>query len=139
MEDCIFCKIVRNEIPSQRIYEDDRYLVFLDISPVNVGHALLIPRQHYADVDSTPPEVLAHLAKIAQKIAPAIVGATGAEAYNITINNGAAAGQMVSHVHLHLIPRFEDDGFHAWHGRKPYGEGEMAATAEKIKEELDRN
>ena len=133
MADCVFCKIVKWETPSQRVYEDDGYIAFLDINPVNFGHTLIIPREHYADVEATPSEVLADLIKLGKNIGPAMKKAMTADAYNVVINNGAAAGQMVNHVHLHLIPRFRDDGFRAWHGRDRYPEGEMGATAKKIK------
>src|SRR3989344_7017170 len=136
--DCVFCKIVKWETPSQRVYEDDGYIAFLDINPVNFGHTLIIPREHYPDVEATPTEILSGLVKLAKQIAPAMKMAMGADAYSVTINNGAAAGQMVGHIHIHLIPRFAADGFRAWHGRNRYPEGEMGATAKKIKAELER-
>jgi histidine triad (HIT) family protein len=134
MGNCVFCKIVAWETPSQRVHEDEQFIAFLDINPINYGHTLVIPRQHFASVDDTPPEVLAEMIKIAQKIAPAIVKAMEADGYNIGINTGRAAGQAVDHVHIHLIPRHADDGLKSWGGRGRYTEGEMGATAKKIKE-----
>lgn len=133
MQNCVFCKIVNWETPSQRVYEDDQYIAFLDINPISWGHTLVIPREHYQDFVSAPSEILAGMVKIARKVAPAIIKAMGAPAFNIGVNNGRAAGQAVDHVHLHIIPRFGDDGLKNWHSRNRYGEGEMGATAKKIK------
>ncbi len=123
MSDCIFCKIISQEIPAHIIYEDDRVLAFLDIAPVNPGHTLLIPKEHYMDFQQAPGEILVYLVTIAHKIAPAIIGAVGAEAFNLTTNVGENAGQVVSHLHWHMMPRFADDGYQLWHG-KPYNDGE---------------
>jgi len=133
---CVFCKIVKWETPSQRVYEDEKYLAFLDINPINFGHTLIIPREHYPTFHETPDEVLAGMISLAKKIAPAMVGAMNADGYNLGVNTGRAAGQAVDHMHLHLIPRFANDGFKAWQGRNSYPEGEMGATARKIKEVL---
>ncbi len=138
MTSCVFCKIVAWETPSQRVYEDDSYIAFLDINPINFGHTLIIPRKHYANVDEAPEEEVANLMKLAKKIGPAVVRAVDADAYNIGVNNGRAAGQLVDHVHLHVIPRNEGDGLKAWLGRGRYPEGEMGATAKKIKEVLEK-
>lgn len=131
---CVFCKIVNWETPSQRVYEDDKYITFLDINPINFGHSLIIPREHYQNVEETPGEVLADMIKLAKKIGPAMVSAMKADGYNIKINNGRAAGQEVDHVHMHMIPRLSDDGIYALTKRERYAEGEMGATAKKIKE-----
>ncbi len=138
MTDCTFCKIVLSEIPSQKIYEDDIVMAFLDINPVSYGHTLVIPREHFADFVSTPPEILTAVVKVARKIAPSILKAMNSQAFNIGVNNGSAAGQDVFHVHLHIIPRFPDDGLKSWHGRGKYEEGEIVATASKIKMELEK-
>ena len=118
------------------MYEDEKYIAFLDINPVNFGHTLVIPREHYTSFDETPAEVLADLTRLTKKLSPAIVKAAKADGYNITVNNGKAAGQVIDHIHFHIIPRYETDGFKAWQGRARYAEGEMGATAKKIKEEL---
>lgn len=133
---CVFCKIVAWETPSQRVYEDDKFIAFLDINPVNFGHTLIIPRDHHATLHEAPDEVLEGMIKLSKKIAQAVVRAMNAQGYNLGVNNGAVAGQAVDHVHFHLIPRFENDGFKLWHGRNRYGEGEMGATAKKIKDLL---
>ncbi|MDZ4243695.1 MAG: HIT family protein [Candidatus Doudnabacteria bacterium] len=134
MSDCVFCKIVKWETPSQRVYEDDQYIAFLDINPINPGHTLVIPRDHYENVLDVPEEVLAGMIKIAKKVAPAVVGAMKADGFNIGINNGRASGQLVDHVHIHIIPRHENDNLKSWPSRSRYAEGEMGATAKKIKD-----
>lgn len=134
MDNCVFCKIVKWETPSQRVYEDDHLIAFLDINPVNWGHTLIIPREHYANFHETPDEILQEMIVLAKKLGPAIVEAMGADGYNIGINNGQAAGQAVDHVHIHVIPRRIDDGFKSWHGRDRYPEGKMGETAKKIKQ-----
>ena len=134
MSNCVFCKIVAWETPSQRVYEDDKYIAFLDINPVNFGHTLIIPREHYPNFQETPDEVLEGMMRIAKKITPAVLAAVSASAFNVTFNSGVEAGQAVHHVHLHLIPRHADDGHKLWKGRDRYAEGEMGATAKKIEE-----
>lgn len=132
MSDCVFCKIVAGEIPSHEVYEDKDYLAFLDISPVNPGHALVIPKAHYADLLSTPDEVLSGFVVVVKKVAAAVVKGLGMEGFNLSVNNGRVAGQVVEHVHFHVIPRLPNDGQQIWHG-KPYAEGEAAEVAEKIR------
>ena len=136
---CVFCKIVNWETPSQRVYEDDNYIAFLDINPINFGHTLIIPRKHNVNIDDAPAEILTGMMLLTKKIAPAIMKAMNAEGYNIGINNYEAAGQAVDHIHFHIIPRFVNDGFRLWHGRDRYPEGQMGETAKKIKEMLDKS
>ncbi|MDP3900223.1 MAG: HIT family protein [bacterium] len=130
--DCIFCKIITGVIPAQKIYEDDKVFAFLDINPVNPGHTLVIPKEHFKNIMETPPEILCNLVKVVQKIAPAIVKATDSEGFNVGINTGSSAGQVIFHTHIHVMPRRSDDGRALWKG-KEYGEGEIEETAEKIK------
>ncbi|MEK7569308.1 MAG: HIT domain-containing protein [Patescibacteria group bacterium] len=131
MDDCIFCKIIRGEIPSTKIYEDGDAFAFLDIAPVNVGHTLVVPKQHFKNVYETPDEVLQKVMTAAKKIAEALK-ALPSDGVNVTINNDSAAGQVVFHFHVHVIPRIAGDGFPLWHSRRPYNEGEAKGTAEKI-------
>ena len=107
--DCIFCKIVAGELPSTRVYEDADTLAFMDIGPVVKGHTLVIPKQHHDPLMATPPEVLKKLIVVVQKIAKAQVKGLGAIGINVTQANGRVAGQVVEHIHFHVIPRFADD------------------------------
>ncbi len=132
MEDCIFCKIVKGEIPCHKVYEDDDVLAFLDISPVNPGHTLVIPKRHYADLLELPEVEAQRLIARVKKISPAVISGVEAQAFNLNLNNGKVSGQEVAHVHWHIVPRFEGDGRELWHGR-PYGEGEVEEILEKIK------
>ena len=137
MSDCVFCKIVAGELPASKIYEDKKTLVFLSIGPVNKGHALVIPKEHYKDCLDTPSELLAHLMQVAQKVAQAVKQATEADGINFGINNGSAAGQLVFHTHLHIIPRFDNDGLYSWPDKKYKNIKEQEAIAKKIKEALN--
>ena len=132
---CIFCKIVKGEIPCAKVYENHKYMAFLDITPVNPGHTLVIPKEHYEDLLAAPDEILDGMLNDAKKIAKAVLKATGADAFNLTCNVGKKAGQAVAHLHIHIMPRFENDGYHLWHG-KPYKEGQMQKVADKIIESL---
>jgi histidine triad (HIT) family protein len=114
MEDCIFCKIISKEIPSSVIYEDDEVISFLNLHPVSKGHSLVVPKQHSSDFLSTEPAVLAQSVQHVQKIAQAIIKATGAAGFNLTVNNGPAAGQEIFHLHFHIIPRYANDGLKPW-------------------------
>ena len=135
MTDCIFCKIVAGEISSHKVYEDDQFLAFLDINPVNPGHTLVIPKKHYANLEATPADTLQGLIVTVKKVAVAVVKGTAAEGFNIGLNNGRVAGQIVDHIHSHIMPRRAEDGHELWHG-KPYAEGQAAAAAEKIRQAL---
>ena len=135
MNDCLFCKLINDEIPSQKIYEDNTVIAFLDITPVNPGHTLVIPKKHYVDIFDTPQNIWHSIMDTVQKLSPVIKKVLHADGINIEMNNERAAGQIISHTHVHIIPRFDDDGFKHWPGT-PYSEGEWARTAEKIKKQL---
>jgi len=131
--DCVFCKIVAGEIPVTRIYEDEVVLAFLDIGPVSDGHTLLISKQHFQRMHDCPAEFLGQVCSRLGKVAKAVAGAMAAEGYNVLCNNGRAAGQLVEHLHFHIIPRNSGDGvFDQWPSYK-YAEGKMKAVAEKIR------
>jgi histidine triad (HIT) family protein len=134
MEDCLFCKIIKNEIPSTKVYEDEKVLAFLDISPVNIGHTLVIPKEHYRNALETPDELILELFKVGKKVAKSLQK-NGAHGINITLNNEKASGQTVFHTHLHVIPRFENDGHDSW-THKNYKKDEMPEIAKKITAEL---
>ena len=135
MPDCIFCKIVRGELPSYKVYGDDSVLAFLDIHPINPGHVLVIPKQHAMNIFDISAESWVHVQEVARKIAIALEQATSADGVNIMMNNREHAGQVVDHAHVHLIPRFKNDGLKLW-PHKEYKEGEANETAEKIRKAL---
>ena len=108
--DCIFCKIANGEIPSCALYEDDDFKVILDRGPATRGHALILPKKHYADIYEADDEVLAKAIKLAKKMAIKMTEVLGCDGFNIVQNNKEVAGQTVFHLHIHLIPRYKDDG-----------------------------
>lgn len=134
---CVFCKIINNELPSQKVYEDGFVIAFLDINPVNPGHTLVVPKRHVPDMIEASNEDLSHLIIAGRKVAEAIMKSMGYKAFNIEVNNGAIAGQVVNHLHFHVVPRHEEDGLTHWPGEK-YEEGEMEKVADKIKSELKK-
>ena len=132
MENCIFCKIAAGEIPSNTIYEDDSFRVILDLGPATKGHALVLPKNHYADLFEIPEEVLADAAKVAKKVAGTMKEKLSCDGLNLVQNNGETAGQTVMHFHLHIIPRYKDDGQHIlWKPTSPSAE-ELTAIKDTI-------
>ena len=133
---CIFCKMVAGQIPVTKIYEDKVVLAFLDIGPLSDGHTLVIPKQHFEKLHDCPAELLSQLGVHLGKIAKAVAGAMNSEGYNVLCNNGRAAGQLVEHLHFHIIPRNTGDGvFDRWPAYK-YQEGKIEEIAAKICENL---
>ena len=116
MTDCIFCKILNNEIPSTKLYEDESVYAFLDIRPISKGHALVVPKRHSETFLDMASEDIDSLFKTTQKVATAVMEAMNADGFNIGMNNFPAAGQEVPHSHVHIIPRFSDDGLKHWPG-----------------------
>jgi histidine triad (HIT) family protein len=112
--ECIFCKIIEGKIPSAKLYEDKEVFCFLDISPVNKGHALIIPKRHYENMLDMPEASIAHCYSTAKKVAQAMMEGVRCDGFNVTMNNYPAAGQVVMHSHIHVIPRFESDGLKHW-------------------------
>ncbi len=106
---CIFCKIIDGVIPSTKLYEDEEFVIMLDIGPASFGHALIIPKNHYANIFEMPEELLSKSIGLAKTWGEKIVKALGADGLNLVQNNGLAAGQTVFHYHLHLIPRYKED------------------------------
>lgn len=122
MNDCLFCKIIAKEIPSTGVYEDADVYAFLDIKPVNPGHTLVVPKKHSDGLHDASPEVLKAVIVSSQKIAKALVASGICEAFNIEANNGAIAGQVIPHLHFHVIPRRTDDGLKHWPGHEQSAE-----------------
>jgi len=140
MSDCIFCKIIDGSIPSNKVYEDEHVLAFMDVAPLTKGHTLLIPKQHVKDLLEMPEDVARNLYAAAPKIANAIKKAFNPVGLNTVNNNGAFAGQSVFHYHLHFIPRYdESDGLKVkWEAKKDEFTPEQLKTlAEEIKANLN--
>ena len=108
---CIFCDVIRGAAEVSVCYEDNSALAFMDIQPVNPGHVLVVPREHFESLLDLPPELNTHLFDVATRLAPVVRTVSGTDGMNIVVNSGAAAGQDVFHYHIHLIPRRHDDGF----------------------------
>lgn len=134
---CLFCKIIRGDIPSTRVLETPHAIAFLDIHPVNPGHVLLVPRHHHADLTELPDDVAAEAARVLPGLCRAIKAATGADGFNLIINNGAAAGQTVGHGHWHIIPRAHDDSVNWPWPHSEYVGDELAQMQFRIRRELD--
>ncbi len=136
MEDTVFAKIIRRELPADIVYEDADTLAFLDIHPNNPGHTLVVPKKPFRNIFDIDDETLTATWRAVRKIARAVQAATGAEGLNVNTNNGSAAGQVVFHYHVHIIPRFADDGFRLWPGKAYPSAAASAALAEKIRHAL---
>lgn len=114
-ENCIFCKIAAGEIPSATLYEDRDFRVIMDVSPASKGHALILPKEHYANLYELDDELAAKVLVLAKKMITKLKDIVGCDGYNVLQNNGTAAGQTVFHFHMHLIPRYENDAVNiAW-------------------------
>lgn len=107
---CIFCKIANGEIPSKTLYENEKYRVILDLGPATKGHALILPKDHYANLYELPEDAASEVMKLAKKMASLMTDKLGCDGFNLVQNNGEVAGQTVFHFHMHLIPRYQDDG-----------------------------
>lgn len=117
MNGCLFCKIVAGEIPAFKVYEDGSLIAFLDIKPVNKGHTLIVPKEHYATMLDVPAHVLSDMMSAVPSIAKAVMKATQSTGFNLLVNTNPSSGQLVEHVHMHIIPRFEGDGYRHWVGK----------------------
>ncbi|MEK7098689.1 MAG: HIT family protein [Patescibacteria group bacterium] len=129
MDTCIFCKIVRGELPSIKVYEDADTMAFLTIQPTNTGQTLVIPKEHVANVFEATSEMWAKVQETVRKVAHAVEKGTNADGVNINSNNREHAGQSVDHMHVHIIPRFKGDGLPLWpHHDRHDDEGELVAA-----------
>ncbi len=138
-EGCIFCRIVRGEIPSRKVFEDNSTLAMLDVSPLAPGHTLVVPKTHIERVEDLSPEISNALFSTVQRLTGPVRRSVGAHALTIGINDGREAGQVVPHVHVHIIPRDRSDGggtIHSVMSRRPrLSEDDMTRIAEKILKE----
>jgi len=136
MDGCVFCKMVAGEIPVAKVYEDEAVFAFLDIGPISDGHTLVIPKEHCTRIHECAPDILGDVALRLGKIAKAVVTAVNADGYNVLSNNGPAAGQVVDHLHFHVVPRKTGDGvFTEWPSYR-YKAGQIEKLAAKIRENL---
>jgi len=134
--DCIFCKMVAGQIPVVKVYEDEIVLAFLDIGPISDGHTLVIPKQHFEKLHDCPAELLGQVASRLGRIAGAVAAAMNADGYNLLCNNGRAAGQLIEHLHFHIVPRNVGDSvFDRWPSYR-YPQGKIEKIADKIRENL---
>jgi histidine triad (HIT) family protein len=137
MDNCIFCKIIKGELPSTKIYEDDLVYAFLDIAPINKGHTLVIPKEHHVSCSTIPEDIAGRMMKTAGKIGIAMKRALDADGFNLHLADGQCAGQVVMHAHIHVVPRDVEDGFHwNWRQQQYESDEERDATAESISSRL---
>ena len=133
---CIFCKIVKKEIPASVVYEDEHVISFLDIMPANKGHCLVVPKKHCETLLDIQDGDLSELIKVVKKVTKALSLSIGNGAYNIVMNNGEVAGQLVQHAHIHIIPRFKGDRLRLSWSHKGYKDKEIEEYQNKIKKFL---
>jgi histidine triad (HIT) family protein len=135
-ESCIFCKIVHKQAPASIIYEDKFVMVFLDIRPLTMGHALVIPKAHYVDIFEIPQNGLSQVHIIAKKVSFAIEKATDADGISIIQQNGKAAGQDIFHLHIHIVPRFEGQKLPPFNELREVERAKLDVLAKKIRQQL---
>ncbi|MDO4765323.1 MAG: HIT family protein [Eubacteriales bacterium] len=133
MKDCLFCKIAKGELKSATIFENGDFRVIMDRFPSGKGHALILTKEHFDDIYQMDAETAAKLFALASEVSKAVKKATNCDGMNILQNNGEAAGQTVKHFHLHLIPRYENDGFALPWQTKQVSEEELADLAAEIR------
>jgi histidine triad (HIT) family protein len=135
-ENCIFCKIVAGQLPCFKLREDEATIAFMDINPVNPGHALSVAKGHWPTIDVIPPEVLAAVAGTAQRVAKAAMATLAPSGVNLLQSNGAGAGQSVPHLHVHILPRFPGDQVKLNWTYKAGDKAEIEAICERLKAAL---
>lgn len=136
--DCVFCRILKGEISSEKVYENDKVYAFLDIMPVNPGHTLVIPKEHYENIEELPEDLLCEMSKVVKKVGNAIIQGLEVKGYNLALNNRTIAGQVVPHVHFHVIPRVKGDGLKLWPQRK-YQDEEKDKVLKKMRKVLKKS
>lgn len=141
MGDCLFCDIAKGDIPSAKVYEDENVYAFLDIHPLQEGHVLVIPRSHARYLTELDPEAASALMRGTQRVLTAVHAALGTQDATVAVNDGPAAGQEVPHVHIHVVPRREDDGagpVHALFDQRPdMDHNAVGALADRIRQGLE--
>ena len=132
---CIFCEIINGDRLGHLIYEDDEHVAFLDKYPIDIGHSLVVPKIHHERITDMEPENVGKLFSLVPRIARSILHSTKADAFSLAQNNGRAAKQIVPHVHIHIIPRFNDKGT-IWTKREISKDAELAELADKIRNSI---
>lgn len=135
MDNCIFCRIIRGEIPSRTVFENDHFKAMLDVGPASKGHVLILPKEHYADLTELPEALCAEVLPLAKKIAKGLQQAYGPAGIKLVQNNGEKAGQSVRHFHLHVIPCYDGSEVGNWVPGSPSQE-ELEEIASRIREVL---
>jgi histidine triad (HIT) family protein len=133
-ESCTFCKIARGEAPANYVYEDEKVMAFLSTRPINVGHTLVVPKRHYENIFEISEKEVAHLSKIVKKVAYAVEKAVSAEGIRIVQNNGEAAGQVIFHLHVHIIPMYGE--LSSLHNREIREASVLEGDAKRIRQFL---
>jgi histidine triad (HIT) family protein len=134
---CVFCTIIRGQSPVAKVYEDSTFLAFMDKYPITSGHTLVLPKYHYGDLFQMTEDEVGNLYRVVHTIASAVYNATGAQGLNTGQNNGKAANQIVPHVHVHIIPRYDKDSRDGkWPSRKVSEYRELEEIANRIKKNL---
>jgi len=136
VENCIFCKIIKGELPSNKIYEDDEFIAFQSLNQTAKGHSLLVPKEHSTDLLDMNSELGCKMTAVAQKIAKATMDGLGATGLNMSFNVRPAAGQVIFHTHMHIIPRYDNDGLKMW-PEENVSEEDRILFASKIIKHLD--
>lgn len=134
--DCVFCKIANKKMPVQLLYEDAHTAAFFTMAPLNIGHSLVVPKKHFENIYDTDEKTLAAIINTVKQLAITIKKETGADGINVFQNNEYAAGQRVFHIHFHVIPRHEGDGFKHWEHIHSFSEKDIEVMREKIKTAL---
>src|SRR5512139_2225400 len=137
MQDCIFCRIAAGEMPAVRVLETPEVLAFLDIAPVNYGHTLVIPKAHHQNLLELPDSLWTAMGQACRRVAQALQAALFAQGFNVSMNNFEAAGQVVFHAHLHVIPRYYTDGLQLF-PQESYKPGDLEKTGEQLRRALEK-
>ena len=137
MRDCIFCGIAAGEVPAVRVLETPGVLAFLDIAPVNYGHTLVIPKPHYQNLLELPDALWMEMGRVCRRVAQALQATLSAQGFNLGMNNFEAAGQVVFHAHIHVIPRYHTDGLRLF-PQESYKPGDLEKTGEQLRRGLEK-
>ena len=138
-ESCIFCKIVRKQATASIIYEDETVMAFMDIRPLNEGHTLIIPKEHYVDIFDIPEEVLSQIYKVTKQVSTAVKKVTNSDGITIIQQNGRAAGQDIFHIHVHVVPRFEGQKLPNFNSLKEVERAKLDHVARKMEQQIKKN